>query len=173
MVLPSIALYLPTQYHQVPTSTVLYWPSTIVDQTLPTYTDPLPPSTNKKSPILTQYHHGSTSIAYFWPSTTKYRPVLPSTDPVPPSINQYQPILLLLGDYRLLHSLPRVLFLLDFAKIAQSRDRRPVPQTNRLALPQGKVENCRARGRQKWHPEQTLSIPKLANNIIWWPRRKR
>ena len=36
-----------TQYHQVPTSTVLYWPSTIVHQTLPTYTDPLPPSTNK------------------------------------------------------------------------------------------------------------------------------
>ena len=32
------------------------------------------------------------------------------TDPVPPSINQYQPILFLLGDYRLLHSLPRVLF---------------------------------------------------------------
>ena len=37
-------------------------------------------------------------------------PVPLHTDPVPPSINQYQPILLLLGDYRVLHSLPRVLF---------------------------------------------------------------
>ena len=33
-------------------------------------------------------------------------------DPVPSWINHYQPILFLLGDYRLLHSLPRVLLLL-------------------------------------------------------------
>ena len=36
-----------TQYHQVPTSTAVYWPSTIMDQPLPPYTDPVPPSTNK------------------------------------------------------------------------------------------------------------------------------
>ena len=36
-----------TQYHQVPTSTALYWPSTIMDQPSPPNTDPLPPCTNK------------------------------------------------------------------------------------------------------------------------------
>ena len=46
-----------------------------------------------------------------------YQPVPPSTNPVTPSTNrnrllltQYQPILLGLGDYRLLHSLPWVMF---------------------------------------------------------------
>ena len=101
-----------TQYHQVPTSTALYWPSTIIYQPVPLHIDPVPPSINQYRPILTQYHHISTSTAFYWPSTTKYQPVPLHTDPVPPSINQYKPILLLLGDYRLLHSLPLVLFLL-------------------------------------------------------------
>ena len=50
------------------------------------------------------------STAFYWPNTTKYQPVPLHTDLVPPNINQYQPILFFLGDYRLLHSLPRVLF---------------------------------------------------------------
>ena len=50
-------------------------------------------------------------LSYHRPSTIIYQPVPPSIDQVPPSINQYQPILLLLGDYRLLHSLPWFLFL--------------------------------------------------------------
>ena len=46
--------------------------------------------------LLTQYHQVPTSTAFCWTSTIIY--------------HQYQPILLLLGDYRLLHSLPRVLY---------------------------------------------------------------
>ena len=48
-----------------------------------------------------------TNIRYA--SAIIYQPVPLHTDPVPPSINQYQPILFLLGTYRLLDSLPRVL----------------------------------------------------------------
>ena len=57
-----------------------------------------------------QYHQVPTATAFYWPSTIIYQPVPLHTDPVPPSINLYQPILLLLGDNRLLYSLPRVLF---------------------------------------------------------------
>ena len=54
-----------TQYHQVPTSTTSYWPSTII----------------------------STSSAPYWPSTIIYQPVPPYTVPVPPSINKFRSIL--------------------------------------------------------------------------------
>ena len=87
-------------------------------------TDPVPPSINKyriSDPVpscinqyrllLTQNHHVSISTAFYWPSTIIYQPEPLHTDPVPPSINQYQPKLLLHGDYRLLHSLPWVLYL--------------------------------------------------------------
>ena len=50
----------------------------------------------------------------YWPCTIIHQPVPLHTDPVPPNINQYQPILLLLGDYRLLHSLLWVLFIVFF-----------------------------------------------------------
>ena len=62
-----------TQYHLIPSSTELYWPSATKYQ-------PGPPLT-----ILTQYHHLPTSIAPYWPSTILYQPILPLTDPVPPS----------------------------------------------------------------------------------------
>ena len=80
-----------TLYHQVPTSTALNWPSTIMYQQLPPSTDPVPPSTNKYHPLLTQYHPVSTSTALYWPRVPSSCPWLP-------------------GDYRLLHSLPWVLF---------------------------------------------------------------
>ena len=60
-----------TQYHLIPSSTELYWPSATKYQ-------PVPPLT-----ILTQYHHLPTSIAQYWPSTTLYQPVPAHTDPVP------------------------------------------------------------------------------------------
>ena len=124
-----------TQYHKVSTSTVLYWPSTIMYWPVPPSIDPVPPSTNCYRLLLTR--HISTSTTPYWPTTTKWQPVATYTHPVPPStnhysfywpsiiiyqpvplhtdteppsINHYQPILLLLGDYRLLHSLPWVLF---------------------------------------------------------------
>ena len=80
----------------VPTSRATYWPSTIMYQPVSPSSDPVPPSTE--------------STAFCWTSTIIYQPVPLHTDPVPPNINQYQPILLLLGNYRLQHSLPRVLF---------------------------------------------------------------
>ena len=46
--------------------------------------------------------------------------VPPSTDPVPTSTNQYPPILFLLEDYRLLHSLPWVLFEIGFVWSGQT-----------------------------------------------------
>ena len=98
-------------------STAFYWPSTTKYQPVPPSTDPVPSCINYYRPLLIQYHQVSTSIATYWPSAIIYQPVPPSTDPVTPSINrnshlltQYQPILLGLGDYRLLHSLPWVLF---------------------------------------------------------------
>ena len=66
--------------------------------------------------LLTQYHQVPTATAFYWPSTIIWKPVPLHTDSVPPSINQYQPILLLLGDYRLLHSLPPVLFMAAFVQ---------------------------------------------------------
>ena len=60
-----------TQYHQVPTSTALYWHGTILYQPVPFYTDPVPQITNQYRPILTQYHQEPTSTAPYWPSTTK------------------------------------------------------------------------------------------------------
>ena len=62
-----------TQYHQVPSSTALKWPGTIMYQLLLPSTDPVP--------------------APYWPSTTKCQPVPPSTEPVPLYINQYHTIL--------------------------------------------------------------------------------
>ena len=98
-------------------STAFYWPSTTKYQPVPPSTDPVPSCINYYRPLLIQYHQVSTSIATYWPSAIIYQPVPPSTDPVTPSTNwnrllltQYQPILLGLGDYRLLHSLPWVMF---------------------------------------------------------------
>ena len=51
------------------------------------------------------------------------------TNPIPPSINQYQPILFLLEDYRLLHSLPRVLFNIPLHESA------PIPFGFRTLVP--------------------------------------
>ena len=65
-----------TQYHQVPTITALYWPSTTKYQ----------PNCLK----LTQYHQVPT---LYCSSTTKYQSVSPYTDPIPSFINQYRPIL--------------------------------------------------------------------------------
>ena len=99
-------------------STAFYWPSTTKYQPVPPSTDPVPSCITYYRPLLIQYHQVSTSIATYWPSAIIYQPVPPSTDPVTPSTNrnrllltQYQPILLGLGDYRLLHSLPWVLFI--------------------------------------------------------------
>ena len=80
-------------------------------------TDPVPSCINQYRLLLTQHHQILTPFAFYWPSIIMYQPVPPSTDPVPLYINQYQPILLLLGDYRPLHSLPRVLFLSRFEGI--------------------------------------------------------
>ena len=102
-----------TQYHHVLTSTAFYWPSTTKYQPLPPSTDTVPSYINQYHFILTKYHKVSTVTTFYRPSTIIYQPVPLHTDPVPPSINQYQPILLLLGDYRLLHSLPWVLFFLS------------------------------------------------------------
>ena len=92
-----------TQYHHVLTSTAFYWPSTTKYQLIQPCTDLVPS-------CIDQYHQVPTVTAFYWPSKIIYQPVPLNTDPVPPSINQYQPILLLHGDYRLLHSLPRTLF---------------------------------------------------------------
>ena len=81
-----------TKYQSI-FNTVPYWPSTIICKPVPPSTYPVPPITNCCRLLLTKCHHISTSTAPYWPS-----------------INQNQPILLLLGDYRLLHSLPWVLF---------------------------------------------------------------
>ena len=89
-----------TQYHQLPTSTASYWPSTIMDQPLPPYTDPVPPSTDQYCLLLNQYHCISTSTAPYWSSTTKYQSIPTYTDPVPSYINQYH---LLLTQY---HQVP-------------------------------------------------------------------
>ena len=82
-----------TQYHQVPTSTPLYWPSTIIYQPLPPYTAPVPPSTNQYRPTLTQYHQEPTSTALYSSSSIMYQPVSPYTDQVPPTTNQNRSIL--------------------------------------------------------------------------------
>ena len=109
-----------TQFHLIPSSTKLYWPSITKNQPVPPHTDPAPPNTNQYRLLLTQYYHAltspasywpgniiyqpvlpytdkvppsPTSTAFYWPRPTKYRSVLPCTDPVPSYINQYHPIL--------------------------------------------------------------------------------
>ena len=74
-----------TQYHWVPTSRALYWPSIqwfdSLDhgnqifsvsishwQPVPLCFDPVSPSTDQYHPILTQYHQVTTSTALYWPS---------------------------------------------------------------------------------------------------------
>ena len=75
-----------TQYHRVPTSTALYWPSiqwfdgldhvnqifsvsTSHWQPVPLCFDPVSPNTDQYHPILTQYHQVTTSTALYRPST--------------------------------------------------------------------------------------------------------
>ena len=69
--------------------TVLYWPSTIMDQPVSPTSDPVPPSTDQYCLLLNQYHRISTSTAPYWSSTTKYQSIPTYTDPVPSYINQY------------------------------------------------------------------------------------
>ena len=88
-----------TQYHLIPSSTKLYWPSTTKYQPVPLSTYPVPLSTNQYCPVLTQHHNISTSPILYWPSTTKYQPVPPHTDPVPPSTNQYHLLLTKYQDF--------------------------------------------------------------------------
>ena len=109
-----------TQYHHISTSTAPYWHSTTKYQSIPTYNDPVPSYINQYRLLLTQYHQVPTSTTSYWPSTTKYQPLPLSTDPVPSYINQCPPMLLLLEDYRLLHSLPWVLSHLDPLHIGSS-----------------------------------------------------
>ena len=71
-----------TQYHQVPTSTALYWPRTTKCRSLLTKYNQVPI-------IIAQYDQVPTSTAYYWPSTSKHQQLLPSTDPVSPSTDQY------------------------------------------------------------------------------------
>ena len=52
-----------TQFHLIPSSTKLYWPSTTKYQPVPPHTDPAPPNTNHYRLLLTQYYHVSTSSA--------------------------------------------------------------------------------------------------------------
>ena len=82
-----------TQFHLIPSSTKLYWPSITKYQPVPPHTYSVPPLTNQYRPILTQYHQEPNSTAFYWPSSTKYRPVSPRADPVTSNINQYHPLL--------------------------------------------------------------------------------
>ena len=68
-----------TQYHLIPSSTKLYWPST--------------QSTNQYCPILTKYHQILTSTVFYCPIIIMYQPVLLHTDPVLSYINPHCPIL--------------------------------------------------------------------------------
>ena len=94
-----------TQYHRVPTSTALYWPSIQwfdgLDhvnqifsesishwQPVPPCFDPVSPSTDQYHPILAQYHQVTTSAALYRPSTIKYQSVPPNTVPFPPTTNK-------------------------------------------------------------------------------------
>ena len=106
-----------TQYHRVPTSTALYWPSIQwfdgLDhvnqifsesishwQPVPPCFDPVSPSIDQYHPILVQYHQITTSAALYRPSTIRYQSVPPITDQVPQSTNpitsplqiQYHPV---------------------------------------------------------------------------------
>ena len=46
-----------TQYHSIPISTKLYWPSTTKLQTVSPHTDPVSSNTNQYCPVKTQYYH--------------------------------------------------------------------------------------------------------------------
>ena len=98
-----------TQYHRVPTSTALYWPSIqwfdgwdhvnqIFSESIshwqpvPPWFDPVSPSTDQYHPILTQYHQVTTSATLYRPSTIKYRSALPNNT-VPSSTNKWCPLL--------------------------------------------------------------------------------
>ena len=93
---PSTIMYHPLliHYHQVLTSIAPFWPSTIVYQPVPPSTDPAPSYINLYCSILTHYHQVPNSSTLYWPRTTKYQQATAYTDPVPPSTKQYHPILL-------------------------------------------------------------------------------
>ena len=100
-----------TQYHRVPTSTALYWPSIQwfdgLDhvnqifsesishwQPVPPWFDPVSPSTDQHHPILTQYHQVTTSTALHRPSTkstNQYRLILAQFLQVPTSSALFWP----------------------------------------------------------------------------------
>ena len=61
-----------TQYHSIPISTKLYWPSITKLQPVSPHTDPVPPSYKQYRPILTQYHQIPTNTALYRPSTLIY-----------------------------------------------------------------------------------------------------
>ena len=54
-----------TQYHLIPSSTKLHWPSTTKYQPVPPHTDPVPPNTIQHRLLLSQYYHVSTSSASY------------------------------------------------------------------------------------------------------------
>ena len=54
-----------TQFHLIPSSTKLHWPSTTKYQPVPPHTDPVPPNTNQHRLLLSQYYHVSTSSASY------------------------------------------------------------------------------------------------------------
>ena len=56
-----------TQYHQVPSSTALYWPITIIYQPVPPQNDPISPRTSQYRTILTQHLQSS--------CINQYRPI--------------------------------------------------------------------------------------------------
>ena len=90
-----------TQYHQVPTSTSINLPSTILYliqisdffNLTPKYFLPYCLILTWNRLLLTQYHQVPTSTGLYWPSTITYQPVPPYTDPLPPRTNQDRPIL--------------------------------------------------------------------------------
>ena len=99
------------QYHWVPTSTALYWPSIQwfdgLDhvnqifsesishwQPVPPWFDPVSPSTDQHHPILTQYHQVTTSTALHRPSTkstNQHRLILAQFLQVPTSSTLFWP----------------------------------------------------------------------------------
>ena len=90
---------LQTQYHLLPSSTKLYWPSITMYQPASPHTDQAQPCTNQNRPIVTKHYNVPASTAPHWPSTTstnqyrliitQYQPLPLHADLVPPSTNQY------------------------------------------------------------------------------------
>ena len=79
-----------TQFHLIPSSTKLHWPSTTKYQPVLPHTDQVPPNTNQHRLLLTHYYHVSTSSPSYWRSIIIYQPPLYYTDQVPTSAAKCQ-----------------------------------------------------------------------------------